>query len=413
MLMAMTHSKVIMSCVDGAVLRHRGHLARLDPEPKHIQALDNQGHAARALWNLLHEWWTFHRHRRPTLAQADSAIRQARNEIDWLAVLPAQAAQQVLKAYHRAWVNCWEGRAGPPRFKSRIRARLSIDVPQGRDLHVRRVNRRWGQVKIPKVGRIRFRWTKDLPGINRNSPTGRLTGARLIREPLGWHIVFRTETTVPAPQPHPGPLVGIDVGVAVPLALSDGTIRTHGPWLSNGEAIHLQRLERKSARQRAARLRGEPVSRRLSRTYDQIARIRARAKRRVLDWQHKTTTELTGTFGTIGVEDLSIVGMVASARGNNGTPGRNVRQKAGLNRAIAGQAWGRTIELLTYKLADRGGILIKVSAVGTSQRCHACGMTMNGSRRSQALFSCQNTGCGWTGNADHNAACNIKNIAEQ
>jgi putative transposase len=29
---------------------------------------------------------------------------------------------------------------------------------------------------------------------------------------------------------------------------------------------------------------------------------------------------------------------------------------------------------------------------------------------SQALFVCKNTGCGWSGNADHDAACNILHL---
>lgn len=40
---------------------------------------------------------------------------------------------------------------------------MSVDIPQGRDLHIARVHRRWGMVNIPKVGRVHSRWTKDLP----------------------------------------------------------------------------------------------------------------------------------------------------------------------------------------------------------------------------------------------------------
>lgn len=48
---------------------------------------------------------------RRTLGHADAAIRQARQDIDFLAVLPAQAAQAVLERYLQAWKNCWEGHA--------------------------------------------------------------------------------------------------------------------------------------------------------------------------------------------------------------------------------------------------------------------------------------------------------------
>ncbi|WP_338043101.1 helix-turn-helix domain-containing protein, partial [Nocardiopsis valliformis] len=36
----------------------RGIKYRLYPTPEQAEALDRQGHAARALWNALHDWWT-------------------------------------------------------------------------------------------------------------------------------------------------------------------------------------------------------------------------------------------------------------------------------------------------------------------------------------------------------------------
>ncbi|MFG2907999.1 RNA-guided endonuclease InsQ/TnpB family protein [Kitasatospora sp. NPDC048286] len=395
--------------------RQRGYKALLGLTPEQVIALDEQGHAARAMWNLLHDWWTMTGKcllRRASLALADQHIRQARKDLPWLAALPAQAAQQVLKQYHRAWVNCWEGRAGAPNFKSRIRSRMSVDVPQGRDLQIKRVSRRWGRCRIPKVGLVRFRWTKDLPGVTRSGPAGRVTGARLVKEAHGWHIVFRTETLVDDVHPKStGRIVGIDRGVVVPLALSDGSNREHGPWLTDGERKRLIRLERKAARQRRIRKPGEQSGNRLARTYDQIARYRATAKRRAADWQHRTTTELADTFTVIAVEDLAVTNMVKSARGTTGHPGKNVRQKAGLNRVIAAEAWGRTVELLAYKLADRGGHLVKVPAAGTSRRCSACGFTCPGNRQTQARFACRAPGCGYTANADTNAARNIEHAA--
>ncbi len=97
--------------------RRAGHRARLAVSPAQAVKLDEQAHAARALWNLLHDWWTMMPREKRSLEAADAAIRQARKEIDWLAVVPAQAAQAVLKTYFQAWRNCWEGRAGAPRFR--------------------------------------------------------------------------------------------------------------------------------------------------------------------------------------------------------------------------------------------------------------------------------------------------------
>jgi putative transposase len=405
------------------VKRQFGHRARLALTPAQVGVIDGQAHAARTTWNLLHDWWTMLPRDKRTLSAADAAIRQARKDIDWLAVLPAQAAQAVLKTYVQAWRNCWEGRAGAPNFKSRLRTVMSVDIPQGRDLNIVRVHRRWGMVSIPKVGRVRFRWTKDLPVGKQASTGNRITGARLVKDALGWHIAFRIQTLHARPEPHKGAEVGIDVGVNLPLALSDGNHFDHGrparladgtadrdKWLNPREKARLLRLQRRAAHRRSHRTPGERTSYRLRNTYDQIRLLRATATRRAVDWQHKTTAEISRRYGTVVVEHLTITNMVKSARGTIGEPGKNVVQKAGLNRSISQEAWGRTVTMLKYKLAQRGGALVKVPAPGTSLRCSACGLTTPGSRQNQATFVCKNPTCGFAANADWNAARNILHL---
>ncbi len=99
--------------------RQFGHRARLALSPVQVRLMDDQAHAARTMWNLLHDSWTMLPKECRNLVAADAAIRRARKDIDWLAVLPAQAAQAVLKTYFQAWKNCWEGRAEEPNFKAR------------------------------------------------------------------------------------------------------------------------------------------------------------------------------------------------------------------------------------------------------------------------------------------------------
>ncbi len=287
------------------VKRQFGHRAWLALNPAQIRLIDAQAHAARTSWNLLHDWWMMLPKDKRSLAAADAAIRQARQDLDWLAVLPAQAAQAVLKTYVQAWRNCWEGRAEAPAFKSRIRSVMSVDIPQGRDLNIVRVHRRWGMVNIPKVGRVRFRWTKDLPVGKRADKENRVTGARLVKDALGWHIAFRIQTLQAVPESHQGTEVGIDAGVNLPLALSDGNHFDHGrparlpdgtadrdKWLTDHEKATLLRLEQHAAHRKSFRQPGERSSNRLRHTYDQIKQLRATATRRAVDWQHKTTTRI-------------------------------------------------------------------------------------------------------------------------
>ena len=93
---------------------------------------------------------------------------------------------------------------------------------------------------------------------------------------------------------------------------------------------------------------------------------------------------------------------VTRDRAGRWQPGRNVRQKSGLNRAILSQGWG----LLVHRLQDKApGRIEKVTPRFTSQRCSACGHVDPRSRESQARFVC--TACHFSGNADVNAARNI------
>ena len=176
-----------------------GHRARLALTPAQSRLMDAQGHAARTTWNLLHDFWTMTARCSRSLKAADAAIRQARTEIDWIGVLPAQAAQAVLKTYLRAWKNCWEGRAEAPTFKSRLRTPLAVDVPQGRDLNIVRINRRWGEVQIPKIGRVRFRWTKDLPSASAPTTTTGSPGPGSSRTPWAGTSPSASRPSNPSP----------------------------------------------------------------------------------------------------------------------------------------------------------------------------------------------------------------------
>jgi putative transposase len=198
----------------------------------------------------------------------------------------------------------------------------------------------------------------------------------------------------PVPAPGNGQAVGIDRGVAVSAALSTGELLSC-PALAVRERIRLRRLQRQLARAK----RG---SNRRGRVRHAIARLRARETDRRKDWAEKVSTDIARRFDVIRVENLKIGNMTRSAKGTRGDPGRNVRQKAGLNRGILRSGWG----LLVRRLEDKApGRVEKIKPHYTSQRCSACGQVDRDSRESQAVFLC--TACGFAGHADVNAAKNI------
>src|ERR1700729_1267690 len=360
---------------------------RLMPTPRQETLLGRHCAHARYVWNLAVEqqsWWRPGRGYAPGYCAQATQLTEARAEHRWLADGSQMVQQQALRDFAQAMTNYFAGTHHKPKWRKEARDD-GFRIVAVRPGHIRRLSRRTGEVWIPKVGWVRFRWSRAVPA----AKSYRVTLDRAGR----WHVAF---AVVPEPVPAPGTseIVGVDRGVAVAAALSTGEL-LHCPGLRSAERARLRRLQRKLAHARKG-------SNRRARVKTAIARLKCREGDRRKDWVEKTSTGLAGRFGVIRVEDLHIRGMTRSARGTIARPGRGVRQKAGLNRGILASGWG----VLVRRLEDKApGRVEKVSPAYPSQQCSACGHVAAGSRKSQALFRCG--ACGYTGNADVNAARNI------
>ena len=137
-----------------------GRRYRAYPMPEQARRLTGWGHSCRAVWNLaLAQRDHLYRHRGTTLRANAQCVQltQARSDLPWLADLPAQSAQQVLRQLDRAYDNGWnpDHPAGPPRFKKRS-DRLVVPFP-GQAVTVQKLNRKWAEVRLPKVGVVSAR----------------------------------------------------------------------------------------------------------------------------------------------------------------------------------------------------------------------------------------------------------------
>jgi putative transposase len=363
---------------------------RLEPTREQETILLQHCSDARYVWNLAveqHAWWRPGRRSAPGYVEQCRQLTAARADNPWLAEGSQTVQQQALRDFARAMAGLFAGTHGRPSWRKAGRNEgFRVTGRRGRQWDVRRVGRNWGQVLVPKVGWVRFRWSRDVPADVRSF--------RVTRDRAGrWHVAF---AVIPDPVQGPGTgeAVGIDRGVTVSAALSTGEMLTV-PGLSAREQARLRRLQRRLARAR----RG---SARRGRAGMAVARLKASETDRRRDWCEKTSTDIARRFDVIRVEDLNIRNMTRLAKGTVEQPGRNVRAKAGLNREISRSGWG----LLVRRLEDKApGRVEKVPPAYTSQRCSACGHVDGRSRESQARFRC--TACGYAGNADVNAARNI------
>ena len=347
---------------------------------------------ARYVWNLAveqHAHWHPGRKSAPGYLEQCRQLTAARAENRWLAFGCQMVQQQALRDFAQATSAFFDPRnpAGRPSWRKAGRDEgFRIVGALGRQWDVRRASCRVGQVRVPKVGWVRFRWSRPVPpGVK---------SYRVNRDRAGrWHVAF---AAVPEPVPAPGngQVVGIDRGVAVAAALSTGEL-LRVPGLTAQQGRRMQRLQRKLARAK----RG---SNRRARVKHAIARLHARETDRRKDWAEKASTDIARRFDVIRVEDLRIRAMTRSGKGTRHSPGQSIRQKAGLNRAIMRSGWGLLVRRLEEKAPGR---VEKIKPAFTSQRCSACRQVDRKSRESQAIFRC--TACGFACNADVNAASNI------
>ena len=144
---------------------------------------------------------------------------------------------------------------------------------------VQKLNRRMSQVRLPKLGWVKFRASRNLDGETIRSAT-------LTRVGKHWFVSFLVDdgATTPAEHALPGTAVGVDRGVAVAVATSRGNLFDQ-VFTTPGERRRALRLQRKLSR--AAK-----GSANRNKTRQALGKVRARERRRRQDFCVKTAHRL-------------------------------------------------------------------------------------------------------------------------
>ncbi|MDD2799838.1 MAG: transposase [Methylococcales bacterium] len=229
-------------------------------------------------------------------------------------------------------------------------------------------------------------------------PEGKIKSVTISQRAGKWWIAFLLETNHTHAPCERG-AVGIDLGVAQFASLSNGIVYDSAKALEKHQT-RLKGLQRKLAKMEKGSNRYFRQKARIAKLYKHIADTR-------VSHAHKITAELAKKHDLIVLEDLNVKNMTKSAKGNVEEPGKQVKQKSGLNRSLLNQNLYEFKWQLKYKTARRGGILITVNPAHTSQTCSHCGHVAAENRKTQAIFAC--IACGHHENADTNAAKNILN----
>ncbi len=295
----------------------------------------------------------------------------------WLYEISKCAPQEALRDLDRAYAAFWRGRTagrrvGFPKFKRKGRCperfRLTGTI---------RVE--GGAVVLPRIGRMA---TKEPTGKFR----GRVLSATCRREADRWYCSLTVEVVRSDPAPITGPTVGVDRGIRVFAACSDGT-EIHSPRA-------LERSLRTLRRRSRAVTRKQPGSRNRAKAALTLARCHRRIRNQRTDALHKATTMLAKSHGVIVVEDLPVAGLLRNRH---------------LARAISDQGWAEFHRQLAYKTTWYGSrLLVAPRFFPSSKRCSGCGLLAADLPLGVRMFACQ--ACGLMLDRDVNAARNLARL---
>lgn len=305
----------------------------------------------------------------------EKALKQVRLGVEgWRGLVHTHEAQTVLKRLDLAFAAFFRrlkaGQApGFPRFKSADRFRGWGYKEHGNGFRLEPGEGwRHGHVSLFGIGRMRLRGVARTPG--------RVLKADVLRDARGWKLSVVVETARAARTPAVGPAVGIDWGVLAfaTLAAEDGSFETiANPRHLDVEAEEIRAAQRALSAKARARKTSKAALRGQRKT---LARRHMKVAARRKEFLHQTTAALVRRHRAFYVEGLVVRNMTASARGTMEEPGRNVAQKAGLNRAILDTAPATFLNMLRIKAEEAGSefLAANVKRLKPSQVCPDCGV---------------------------------------
>ena len=351
----------------------RAHKIRLNLTAEQANYFARAAGTSRFVWNwALAEWnRQYEAGEKPTALKLKKQFNEIRREhFPWTWEVTKNASDQPFLDLGKAFTAFFEGKAKRPRFKSKKRSKPGYYLANDQfELGDHRI---W----IPKLG-----WVNMAENLRFS---GKLTGARVTKTADWWFVSIQVELPDALPE-HKQAVIGIDVGL--------NRLAT----LSTGEGVENQAFLKstlKKLRQANKRLHRRKLgSKNREQARKQVARLHYRITCKRDDVLHKLTKQLANCYGIIGVEYLNLKGLLKNRK---------------LARSFSDAALGKLLRLLSSKVEQRGGQVIKVDRFfASSKTCHCCGWKWEDMELSDRVFLCQNPHCAYyqlAQDRDHNAA---------
>lgn len=314
-----------------------------------------------------------------------ASLTQIRSDLPEYKEIPIFAARMTLRRLDKAFSAFFRRvKAGQtpgfPRFKSKSRFSSFEMCSHGEGWqYVPDTDWHHGKLWLRGIGHIKARGKARVSGIVKTSQVMFRQGA--------WWLSITIECE-PKREEIPTQACGVDWGVDKLLTISheDGTytVIDNQRWFKSSKETQIA-LQQSLSRKKRGSSNWKKAKRKLSLFQSKIARKRH-------DHHHKLSADLAQNYALIAGEKLQISNMTRTAKGTAENPGKNVAQKAGLNREILDTAPAALLAMINYKVSETGGWYCETPTrqLKPSQRCPDC-WTVAKKTLSQRHHDC---GCG-------------------
>ncbi|MFB9252692.1 RNA-guided endonuclease InsQ/TnpB family protein [Sphaerisporangium melleum] len=295
----------------------------------------------------------------------------------WLGEVSSVVLQQALADLNTAYRNFFASISGrrkgrkiaPPRFRSRKDNRQAIRFTKNARFSVTA----GGRLRLPKIGDVAVRWSRDLPC----EPSSVV----VIKDAAGRYFASFVVDAGDEPLAESVSEVGIDLGLAHFAVLSDGR--------KIGNPRFLRRAAKKLGKAQQALSRKARGSANRKKAVVRVARAHARVADARRDFAHKLSTRLIRDNQAVHVENLSVKGLARTK----------------LAKSVHDAGWSQFVAMLEYKAARHGRTFVKIDRwFPSSKLCSVCGAVAESMPLNVRSWTCP---CGVAHDRDVNAAINI------
>ena len=304
-------------------------------------------------------------------------------EVDSLALANVQLNLQ--SAFRNHFDRNRRKKTGFPKFKSAKHSRKSYTT-NNQNGTVAIIDSRY--IRLPKIGKVKA-VIHRVPGTDWKLKSATVSCSSDDRYYVS--VLFEYENSASAYVVDENNAIGMDYASDGLYVDDKGNIGTNHKFYRESHK-KLAKEQRKLSRKKGSR-KGEDKSHNYLKQQRKVNRIHTHIANQRKDNLHKISAEIANQYDIVCVENLNMRNMSNRGFGNG--------------KATLDNGYGMFLDMLEYKLANRGKYLVKVDKwYPSSQICHCCGKRHPEMKDLRIrTMRCE---CGYVMDRDRNAAMNIK-----